>query len=390
MRSVDTAERRARLAIRHRLAPGHLADDALDVAHSLVALHATDPPTVVLSARARTQGLTTDAVERALHEDRSLIRVMAMRRTLWVVPRALLPAVLAGAADRVAESERRRLIKEVERAGLHDDGAAWLAAACSQVLEVIGTDELTSSELRERAPLLEGRLEYGVGKSWGGLTSVAPRVLTVMCAEGRVLRATNDGGWYVSRPRYAAAEQWLGEPFEVSLSVEDAVDELVEAWLRSFGPGTEDDLVWWLGSTKARVRGALTRLGAVTVELDGGTGYLLPDDLDVVEAPEPWVALLPVLDPTTMGWKDRDWYVGEHRTLLFDTAGNAGATIWCDGAIVGGWWQLEDGTLRTELLEDIGTEATAAVEEQAAALTAWFQGRRVMPRFPSPLSTARP
>ena len=389
MRAVDTAERRSRLAIRHRLAPGHLAADALDVAHSLVALHATDPPTVVLSARARTLGLTTDAVERALHEDRSLIRVMAMRRTLWVVPRALLPAVLAGAADRVAESERRRLIKEVERAGLHDDGAAWLDAASTQVLEVIGTDELTSSALRERAPLLEGQLEYGVGRSWGSIASVAPRVLTILCAEGRVLRATNDGGWYVSRPRYAAAGHWLGHPVE-ERSTDEAVDELVEAWLRSFGPGTVDDLVWWLGSTKARVRGALSRLGAVAVGLDDGTGYLLPDDLDVVEAPEPWVALLPVLDPTTMGWKDRDWYVGEHRWLLFDSAGNAGATIWCDGAIVGGWWQLEDGTVRTELLEDIGTEATVAVGEQAAALTTWFQGRRVMPRFPSPLSTARP
>ncbi len=389
MRSVDTAERRARLAIRHRLAPGHLADDAVDVARSLVALHATDPPTVVLSARARTDGLTSEAVELALHDDRSLVRVLAMRRTLWVVPRALLPAVLAGAADRVAEAERRRLIKEVERAGLHDDGEAWLDAARAQTLDVLGTQELTSSELRDRAPLLDGHMEYGVGRSWGGTAAVAPRVLTVMCAAGQLLRATNDGGWYVSRPRYATAEQWLGHPIE-HRSVEDAVDELVGAWLRSFGPGTEDDLVWWLGSTRARVRGALARLGAVEVALDGATGFLLPDDLEVVTADEPWVALLPVLDPTTMGWKDRDWYVGEHRSLLFDTAGNGGATIWCDGAIVGGWWQLEDGSVRTELLDDIGAEATAAVEAQAGALTAWFHGRRVMPRFPSPLSTSRP
>ena len=391
MRTVDTAERRARLSIRHRLAPGHVAADALEVARSLVALHATDPPTEVLSARSRTVGLTTDAVETALHRDRTLIRVLAMRRTLWVVPRELLPAVLAGAADRVAAAERRRLAMEVERAGLHDDGLAWLDAASAQVLDVIGADELTSTELRSRAPLLEGRLEYGAGKSWGGIAAVAPRVLTVMCAEGRLLRATNDGGWYVSRPRYAATEHWLGHPLDAPRSIDHAVDELIAAWLRSFGPGTEDDLVWWLGSTKARVRGALARLGAVQVGLDEGrTGFLLPDDLEVVESPGPWVALLPVLDPTTMGWKDRDWYVGEHRSLLFDSAGNAGATIWSDGAVVGGWWQLEDGTVRTELLEDIGAEATAEVEQQAAELTTWFAGRRVMPRFPSPLSTARP
>ncbi|MDQ2677297.1 MAG: winged helix DNA-binding domain-containing protein [Actinomycetota bacterium] len=397
MRSVDTAERRARLAVRHRLAPGHHADDVVDVARSLVALHATDPPTVVLSAGARTDHLTPASVESALHDDRTLIRVMAMRRTLWVIPRELLPAVLAGASDRVAGAERRRLIRDVERAGLHDDGTTWLDAACTQVLDVLGTEELTSTELRERAPLLAGTLEHGAGRSWGGTTPIAPRVLTVLSAEGRVLRATNDGGWHLSRPRYAVTEHWLGHAVpnqavpddaagDAALSVEDAVDELVTAWLRSFGPGTEDDLVWWLGSTRARVRGALARVGAVSVALDGATGYLLPDDLDVVAAPEPWVALLPVLDPTTMGWKDRDWYVGEHRAQLYDSAGNGGATIWCNGAIVGGWWQLEDGTVRTELLEDIGAEATAAVDERAAALTEWFDGRRVMPRFPSPLA----
>jgi hypothetical protein len=42
------------------------------------------------------------------------------------------------------------------------------------------------------------------------------------------------------------------------------------------------------------------------VRLDGGqVGYVLPDDLEATAEPEPWVALLPVLDATTMGWKDR-------------------------------------------------------------------------------------
>ena len=29
--------------------------------------------------------------------------------------------------------------------------------------------------------------------------------------------------------------------------------------------------------------------------------------------PRPWAALLPTLDPTTMGWKERDWYLGAAR-----------------------------------------------------------------------------
>ena len=52
-------------------------------------------------------------------------------------------------------------------------------------------------------------------------------------------------------------------------------------WLATFGPGTETDIVWWLGSTKTAVRRALADLEAVEVSLDGGgTGWVLPDDLE--------------------------------------------------------------------------------------------------------------
>ena len=53
MRSFDVAERRARLARRHRLAPSDRAASVEEAARSLVCLHATDPATVYLSARSR-------------------------------------------------------------------------------------------------------------------------------------------------------------------------------------------------------------------------------------------------------------------------------------------------------------------------------------------------
>jgi hypothetical protein len=160
----------------------------------------------------------------------------------------------------------------------------------------------------------------------------------------------------------------------------------VRAWLRSFGPGTEADITWWLGSTLRAVRAALADVGAVAVDLDGQTGYVLADDLEPVDEVEPWVALLPPLDPTTMGWKERAWYLGPHRDLLVDGAGNAGPTIWCDGRIVGGWRQHADGEVQLQLLDDVGAEARAALDEEAARLTAWFDGTRILPRYPSPLS----
>jgi hypothetical protein len=97
------------------------------------------------------------------------------------------------------------------------------------------------------------------------------------------------------------------------------------------------------------------------------------------------VVLLPSLDPTTMGWRQRAWYLGEHAPQLFDGNGNAGPTVWADGAIVGGWAQRRDGEVVVELLEDVGGETEGAVRRAADELQRWLGATRITPRFPTPL-----
>ena len=352
----------------------------------MVCLHATDPATVYLSAWSRVDGLTVADVDRAVYDDRTLMKHLCMRRTLFVFRRELFGTVQAAASERVAEQERRRLAKDVEQGGLAPDGAAWLTAASAATLEALATmGEATSAQLRAAVPELQGSTVYAPHKSYGGEQPVAPRVLTTLSAAGRVVRASNLGRWYVSRPTWARTEDWLGE-VPAPVPEREARASLVRRWLFAFGPATATDLKWWLGSTVAAVRTALADVGAVEVALDGGSsGVALADDLDEVGPVAPYAALLPGLDPTTMGWYDRDWYLGPHRAQLFDTNGNGGTTAWWDGRIVGGWSQLADGQVRLQLLEDVGDEGRAALEAEAARLTAWVDGVRVAPRFPSPL-----
>jgi Winged helix DNA-binding domain len=388
MPRIEVAERRARLAERHLLAHSRRVGDAVEAARSMVCLHASDPASVYLSAWTRVDDMSVGDLDRALYIDRSLVKHLAMRRTLFVFPRETLGFVQAGASNRVAETERRRLIRDVEAAGLQRDGERWLSAASEQVLAVLADGrEATSSELRKEIPLLDASIAYGEGKSWGGRLPVGPRVLTTLSAAGRIVRASNNGRWTISRPRWAATSSWLGDEIE-PLEERAGVAKLVERWLQTFGPGTEADLKWWLGSTLAAVRRALADLDTVEVDLDGETGYLLPDDLEPTEPVEPWTALLPPLDPTTMGWFQRDWYLGPYKLQLFDTSGNAGPTAWWDGRIVGGWRQTDDGEVVLQLLEDVGSEAHAGLESEAAHLTEWLDGTRAVPRFPSPLSKA--
>jgi len=384
VRHIPDTERRARLAQRHALAPGHRAADPEAATRAVTVLHSTEPATVYLSIRARVDGVTVDDVDRALYTDRSLVKQLAMRRTLFVFPRDLLPAAWGSASARVATTLAARLAKEVEAAGLADDGAAWLEEVRAAVLGVLeGEPALTAQQIRERVPALEARLDLAPGKSYGVNVPIAPRVLSQLGVEGRLARGDNTGHWRVSKPRWTTMETWLGD-VPPPAKADEGYAELVGRWLHSFGPGTEDDIVWWLGATKSAVRAALSAIGAVEVSLDGGgRGWLNPDDVDPVDEVESWAALLPVLDPTVMGWKQRDFYLGAHAPHLFDRNGNAGTTAWWDGRIVGCWVQDDEGVVEVRPVERLPKGALTALGAEAERLTAWLDGVRVGTVYPS-------
>lgn len=381
---VPEAERRARIAVRHGVAPAHRLPDVGAATRAMTVLHATEPATVHLSLHARVDGLTRDDVDHALHETRDLVRQLAMRRTLFVFPRELLAAAWGGPTARVREREAKRFAMEVERHGIAADGPAWIAAARANALAAIvaAPDGLTGQELRAAVPQLAEPAVVEAGTAW-----VASQLVTHLGVGVDVVRGRNTQHWRLSRPRWVRPEAWLGD-VPAPLAEPEAYAVLVDAWLRTFGPGTEDDVVWWFGATKGAVRRALADAGAVAVALeDGRPAWLAADDPWLAgERTEvaPWAALLPVLDPTVMGWKERDFYLGEHRAALFDRNGNGGTTAWWDGRVVGCWTQDGDGTVAVRPVVPLPPEARDALRGEAARLTAWLEGTRVGTVYPSP------
>lgn len=389
MRRFTVDERRARLTRRHLLADGPNQDVAGATAQ-LVGLHATDPATPYLTLWARLPGFGVGDLDHALYEARSVAKHLAMRRTLWVFATADLALVQPSCSDRVADNERRRLVADLEKSGVADDGGAWLAAASAAVLGHLAEHGHASArELRAALPELAGSYDPAPGKTWGGLGPVSPRVMTVMGVRGDLIRGPNEGAWTTSRPRWLLTTDWLGAPV-VPAAPDEARAVMIRKWLRAFGPATEADVKWWFGHTLTWTRAGLRDVGAVEVELEGSAapGYALPDDLEPEPPVEPWCALLPGLDVTTMGWQARDWYLGAHREQVFDRNGNAGPTAWCDGRVVGGWRQDADGRVEVQILEDVGAAARNSLQRKADELTKWLDGVRIKPRFPSPLSRA--
>ena len=409
---IPDVERRARLVARHHL--GRTAPDVLAAVRGVVALHSTDPVTPYLGLRARVSGFATGDLDRALLDERALWRLHAMRRTLFVVPTEGAAAFEAGASRDVARRERSRLegwlAAEMDAARV----PSFLAALEARVLEVLGDgSERGTGELTAAVPRLGTQLTLGSGR-WTTRAPLSSRLLFLMAMDGRIVRTRAAGSWRSSQYRWAAAPAWF-DPAPAPMDPEPARAELARRYLAACGPAMLDDVRWWTGWTAKHARAALAAVDAVTVRLeDGGEGLVLPGDEEpramhgetaASLAPEAGsahpgaepgagdarppgaspVALLPSLDPTPMGWKRRDWFLGPHAAALFDRNGNIGPSVWADGRIIGGWAQRPDGEVVHRLLEDVGAETERAVAAEAASLTEWLRDVVVIPRFRTPL-----
>jgi hypothetical protein len=303
---------------------------------------------------------------------------------VFVTPLDLAPVILAACTKAIAVRERRKLISWLSEGGIADEPEAWLKEAEDAALRGLAVrGEATAAALATDDPRLQAQIVLSRGKAYEGKIGVGSRVLFLLAADGRVVRGRPAGSWTSSQYRWSAFETWCPGGM-TEWTTEAAEAELARRWLAAFGPGTADDLRWWAGWSAGQVKRALARLCPVEVDLDGATGLVLPDDLEQAPAVEPWAALLPPLDPTPMGWAQREWFLGAHGPSLFDRTGNIGPTVWWDGRIVGGWAHRKYGEIACRFLEDIGSDAVSAVHAAAGLMAGRLGQARVTARGRGP------
>ena len=209
MRRISVQGRRARLGWRHRLAGGTQASDPVAAAGSLVAVHSTDPSSVYLTLLARMAGGGIADVERALYEDKTLIRLLGMRRTVFVTTLDIAPVIQAACSRAVAANERRKLLGWLAESGVGDDVEGWLAGAEQAALAALtARGEATAAELAADDPRLRVQITLARGKSYEGTQNVASRVLLLLAAQGQVVRGRPRGSWTSHQYRWAPLAPW--------------------------------------------------------------------------------------------------------------------------------------------------------------------------------------
>ena len=206
---------------------------------ALVALHATDPASVYLSVLARSTESTLADVAAAMYGQRNLVRWMAMRRTLFVFEREDIPMVQAGVSTEIAATLRRRLIGQLQRNGseppLGHDAGRWLADLETRVERALaGQGAATGAQLAADETGLRTRILARTASERPH--NVTTPLLTLMSADGRLVRGVPTRAWTTRQHRWEPIERWWPERGCRGIDPDQARRGLARRWLARFGP----------------------------------------------------------------------------------------------------------------------------------------------------------
>jgi len=388
---ISVADRRRLLATRHLMGEEGRSDrSVVDVASALGLLHSTDPSTPYLSVHARS-GATVADIDRVLYHDRSLLRFTTIRRTVFVMDHHVASGAFGCFNTAVADKLRSQLVAWLSTS---DDvpGSAeeFLTSTEDAVIETLRSDgPATGAQLSKRVPGLRARFEPMPGASYSTPIRATSKVLEILGAELRITRGRPTGDDFTSGAWTWEACDDVGAGRVDSLDTGAALARLLDRYLAACEPATVTDMTWWTGLNKSKVRAALAALDAVEVDLeDSVEAGFVRSSFDLgragVKSESPVVALLPGLDATTMGWKQRRWYVDDDASIgLFDRNGNAGPTVWVDGQVVGAWTQRGDGEIAVAVRDEVSGDARPLIDAEARRLREWLGDVRIKWRYPT-------
>lgn len=323
-----------------QLLSGSSATTALDVAERLLAIQGQDARGARLAIRARTVGLRSVDVDRAMTANRALVTTWLNRGTLhvvrsedyWWLHPLTNPALRTGNARRLSQegvspSAADRGVEVVERS---------LAAE----------GPLTRRQLRERIAAAGVRVE--------GQALV--HILFLASLRGLVVR----GPVIAGEQAYALVRDWLGAP-PPAVDHEVALAQLGRRYLAGHGPATERDLAKWAGITLTAARHAFGTIAASIEQRADGL-------IDLAGRPKTWPAVPPRLlgafDPLLLGWAAREPVLGSHQNVV--TVNGIFRPIALVRGKAIGTWRLKDRVVELTPFESLAPDELPDPAERAA------------------------
>jgi hypothetical protein len=325
----------ARRMARHALAEPGTDLSPAGIAGVLCGAHAQVLSAAELSIGRRIAGATRADVQRALWEERTLVKTFGPRGTIHLLPAADLP-MWAGALSALPSS-----------VPAHPEGVRFTPEQADEVIAAIGgalaNAELTVGELTEAIADRAG--PWAVEPTMDAFQDRWPRwrQLTSTAAHRGMLCFGPDRGRKVT---YTSPHRWL--PGLRPVDGDAALRTLVTRYLHAYGPATPQHFAKWLGIPPRYAAGLFGKLAGELeyVELDGEPGWTVAGDTGTPSQPHRGIRLLPYFDAYVVAGQPRErLYPGAAATRALTPAGQAGnyPVLLVDGVVGGVWHQRRSG-----------------------------------------------
>jgi Winged helix DNA-binding domain len=343
------------------------ATRALDVVADIAGLHAQVASSAELTLWARVDDLEPGAVDRALWEDRTLVKTWAMRGTLHALPAKELGVWIAVQGELPPRFSRASWLKAF---GVTLEEVEAILAAVPQALD---GEPLTREELAVAVTRITG-VEHLTDKLREGFGAL----LKPSAFRGDLCFAPSDG----QRVRFTRPDRWLGELDHVETGA--GADAVTRRYLSAYGPATRETYARWLGTSSAALAGRLLkRLGDEVAEVDvegTKTWSLAADVEEIAEAePEGVVRLLPAFDHYVVAApRDAEAILpAALRDRVYRAQGWLSPVLLVDGRIEGTWRHEHSGSdllVRVEPFAPVGPDVRAGAEDEARRLASFLGG----------------
>lgn len=281
----------------------------------------------------RLEGAARVDVQRALWEDRTLVKTFGPRGTVHLLPAEDL-AIWVGALS--ALPTPRGAVPEYMR---------MTPEQIDQVIVAIGDalaeNDLTVDELSDEVVARTG--------SWAG-DLVMPAFQTNWPRWRQTIPAAANAGVLCYGPNRGRRATYSNPhrftPFKPE-SAEIALSALLKQFLHSYGPATPAQVAKWLSCSPSFITKLFTSLAdeLEEVALDGQPAWLVRGDTEMPDHPATGVRLLPYFDAYGVGSHPRELlFPGKawERALAGGQAGNYPLLL-IDGIVGGVWHQRKSG-----------------------------------------------
>jgi len=314
-----------------------------EVVRDQIGLHSTDYWTPYISLYSRIGPYDTSALFDKINNSERLFRVNAFRGTIHLVHEEMLAMI----SKAVSEIMYKRLPPPFRKysAEKHE---YWL----QQVEDIMSSGPVSTNKIREELPELKSDLRwilyYGISKC-------------------EVIRGASSHA-RSNRTDYQLLEQAAPAVVDqlTELTVDEAIAQLSQEYVRLFGPVTATDFAWWLPYSKTKSRKLFNDLEHIKrFEIHGEIYFVDEQDLSRMTDENPDISnrvwFLPYEDHFAKAYApEHRFYVNDnYQDLIYPTynhenwpinhpsqqrkevkmrtAGEKRPSIWADGKIVGRW-----------------------------------------------------